>query len=769
MSSYNFGGTLTTSSGLTFSGFSVNETDVVGLGGTDLDFLNPITGLPQSLPVVGSFLPGYQGVAFTAFSISALGAGSSINLTFNYHVDSTVPISNLYESLTGTEVGTGVTLSATETVYDATSGYQIGQATWTYGSGSPSVALAIASQHVNVVLSVSISVATAGSSGSLSILDQGFKQTAAASLGSINSNVWYDTNDDASKDNGETGAPGVTVELLNAGSIIATTTTDANGNYSFSNLITTDTYETVVIAPGGDTITTSNHGIDNSITVTAGQNKAVAPTGLFVPSPSVSIVKSVTSVGGVAGDPAATAVGEVIDYSVVVTNTGNETLTNVVVTDPTLHTTLGTLASLAVGASATYTTSQTVTQAELDANAPVTNTATVTDNQTGPQSSTVSTGVSDTPAISVEKLVSADNGANWYFTADDANDTIANISSLTGIPQADLHTGSAPATADSNVEFEVVVTDTGNVTDTNVSVTDSADSVALDGINYTFGGNDTLASLAVGASTVSDVVATTAVIGTHTDTAMATGTGAGTTVTDQDSATYVATQSSGGGGQPDVSIVKTVTAVGGVAGDPAANAAGEEIDYSVVVTNTGNETLTNVVVTDPTLGTTLGTLASLAAGASMTYTTSQNVTQAEIDADAPVTNTATVTDDQTGPQSSTVSTDVTDMPSVSIVKSVTDVGGVAGDPAATAAGEEIDYSVVVTNTGNETLTNVVVTDPTLGTTLGTLASLAPGASVTYTASQTTTQAEIDSGNAVTNTATVTDDQTDRSRRRSAPA
>ena len=429
-------------------------------------------------------------------------------------------------------------------------------------------------------------------------------------------------------------------------------------------------------------------------------------------------MKSVISVGGVSGDPAATYAGEVIDYNIVVTNTGNETLTNVVVTDPTLGTTLGTLASLAPGATETYTASQTVTQAELDSGNAVINTATVSDDQTPSELSTVSTGVTQTPDVSIVKSVISVGG----ILGDNAATYVGEV-----------------------IDYNIVVTNTGNETLTNVVVTDPT-------LGTTLG---TLASLAPGATetytasqmvTQAELDSGNAVINTAT-------------VSDDQTPSELSTVSTGVTPTPGVSIVKSVISVGGVSGDPAATYAGQVIDYNVVVTNTGNETLTNVVVTDPTLGTTLGTLASLAPGATETYTASQTVTQAELDSGNAVINTATVSDDQTPSESSTVSTGVTQTPDVSIVKSVISVGGVSGDPAATYAGEVIDYNVVVTNTGNETLTNVVVTDPTLGTTLGTLASLAPGATATYTASQSVTQAELDSGNAVINTATVSDDQT----------
>jgi protocatechuate 3,4-dioxygenase beta subunit len=56
----------------------------------------------------------------------------------------------------------------------------------------------------------------------------------------IGNSVWLDENGDGYQDAGEAGIPNATVELWNAGhtgSALQTTTTDANGNYIFTNLI----------------------------------------------------------------------------------------------------------------------------------------------------------------------------------------------------------------------------------------------------------------------------------------------------------------------------------------------------------------------------------------------------------------------------------------------------------------------------------------------------------------------------------------------------
>ena len=53
--------------------------------------------------------------------------------------------------------------------------------------------------------------------------------------------VWQDTDNDGVQDPGEPGIAGVTVELVKAGTVIATATTDANGNYIFSSAAGTST------------------------------------------------------------------------------------------------------------------------------------------------------------------------------------------------------------------------------------------------------------------------------------------------------------------------------------------------------------------------------------------------------------------------------------------------------------------------------------------------------------------------------------------------
>ena len=81
-------------------------------------------------------------------------------------------------------------------------------------------------------------------------LDQDFGYRPTSGTGSIGDTVWLDADRNNAQNAGEPGIPGVTVSLIkdsngngiwDAGEpIIATDTTDANGNYSFAGLPTTD-------------------------------------------------------------------------------------------------------------------------------------------------------------------------------------------------------------------------------------------------------------------------------------------------------------------------------------------------------------------------------------------------------------------------------------------------------------------------------------------------------------------------------------------------
>lgn len=83
-------------------------------------------------------------------------------------------------------------------------------------------------------------------------------------LGSIGDYVWEDTNGNGIQDTLEAPVSGVTVKLLNNGSVAATITTDNSGKYLFSNL-EPGSYSIEFTAPNGYVFTSQNIGNNSAV------------------------------------------------------------------------------------------------------------------------------------------------------------------------------------------------------------------------------------------------------------------------------------------------------------------------------------------------------------------------------------------------------------------------------------------------------------------------------------------------------------------------
>ena len=479
----------------------------------------------------------------------------------------------------------------------------------------------------------------------------------------------------------------------------------------------------------GNAPTTDGTCLTNSATVTANETdpNPANNTSSFQTCtvPGVGIVKS-------SSPTSYSAPGTLITYSYLVTNTStNEALTNVTVTDPMPNLSAidcgggsNVINVLDAGASQTCTATYTTTPADVDAgNVSNTGTATGTPpsgpNVTAKDSLTVP--ATQSPSIGIVKTTNGSNGQ-------------------------DIPVGSP-------ITWTYAVTNSGNVTLANVTVTDNK--LASSSIDCG-GGSNVIASLAVGAS--QNCTATgTATAGAYSNVGTATGTPpAGTDVTDTSTGSYF-------GSSPSIGIVKTTNGSNG-----QDIPVGSPITWTYAVTNSGNVTLANVTVTDNKLASSSidcgggsNVIASLAVGASQNCTATGTATAGAYSNVGTATGTppagTDVTDTSTGSYFGS-------SPSIGIVKTTNGSNG-----QDIPVGSPITWTYAVTNSGNVTLANVTVTDNKLASSSidcgggsNVIASLAVGASQNCTATGTATAGAYSNVGTATGTPPAGTDVTDTS-------
>ena len=537
--------------------------------------------------------------------------------------------------------------------------------------------------------------------------------------GQIGDFVWNDVNRNGIQDSGEPGINGVIVQLKDGdGNTIDSTTTGPNpsvpaenGYYQFigqpagSYIVYVDPGQpalagflaTQVGASGSNAANDSN---PDPAPVALPSNLSLDETidfGFYQAFPAITIVKMTNGTDNDTAPGIYVPIGSMVTWTYLVTNTGNVALSNVTVTDDKIGA-VGGPVSLALGASTTFTKTGTAVAGQY------TNVGTVTG--TSPTGSTVS----------------ATNPDNYFG----ANPAITIVKMTNG---TDNDTAPGPTVAvGSTVTWTYLVTNTGNVALSNVTVTDDK-----------IGAVGGPVSLAVGASTTFTKTGT-AVAGQYTNVGTVTGTSpTGSTVSATNPDNYF-------GSNPAITIVKETNGTDNDVAPGPTVAVGSTVTWTYLVTNTGNVALSNVTVTDDKIGAVGGPI-SLAVGASTTFTKTGTAVAGQY------TNVGTVTG--TSPTGATVSATNPDNyfgsnPAITIVKETNGTDNDTAPGPTVAIGSTVTWTYLVTNTGNVALSNVTVTDDKIGA-VGGPVSLALGASTTFTKTGTAVAGQYTNVGTVTGT------------------
>ncbi len=508
--------------------------------------------------------------------------------------------------------------------------------------------------------------------------------------------------------------------------------------------------DVIADVPGGTTTGDASHPTDEN---------ADGPTTYAIPpNPAVAVLKPQPVVVDT-NNNGFNDVGDVLNYTITVINTGNVVLNNVVVTDPQANNFTTTLPTLLPGAlnALSVAASYTITSADLIAGQ-VENIAfaeaVFNGTPVGDQSDTTDI-TQDNPTI----------------TAIIPNPAIALVK-----PQPDIIDVNGNGVTDENDQllYRFVVTNTGNVSLNSITITDALGTVVstrttpleagdVDSTNFTMTYTLVTADLTRGTVTnTADVVALSPTNIPARDTS------------DNDSilqndptVTVLANLIA-----PEIALLKTATT-----NDVNSNSiidAGDTITYVFSVTNTGNVNLSNVQVTDTKLageGVLLqpgnGFIGNLARGAtSAVLSATHIVTQADVDAGV-YDNQASVT----GNFGTRVVTDLSDEseltgndrtvvlfarnPAIAVIKAAPTNEDRNGN-GFTDSGDVLHYTFEIHNTGNVTLYNVALADNNADVVLGgPIASMVPGAvdNTTFTATRVVTDRDALAGEII-NSATV---------------
>jgi len=388
--------------------------------------------------------------------------------------------------------------------------------------------------------------------------------------------------------------------------------------------------------------------------------------------PSIKLSKSV--------DQVEIATPQALNYTLELVNDGNVTLTNVQLSDTlpnggtaTLAGPIGdanTIGALDVGESWSYSVSYTATQAEIDSGLDLTNNASVTADEIAPDSetATATTSIAQNPNLTIEKVV-------------------------------DTASLSAPGT----LNYEITLSNTGNVSLSNVSPIDTLPDGTQASLVGPLTDTGTVGLLDVGE--VWTYTTSYAVSQSEID--------AGTTRTNLVEVTTAETGPDGFSATAITTIVREPAFTVNKTVDQATISTPGTLNYQIIVENTGNTSLTDLALNDTLPDGSVAVLAGpatdtgapdvLDVGETWIYVTSFSVAQTDIDAGQILTNNVEVSTLEAGTQSADVSTSIAQAPAITISKST-------AASIYTKPGDVIEYTLVVVNTGNVILSNIEVAD-----------------------------------------------------------